>query len=290
MKIQNFEVVKLDLPGGKKIFVNPRNIEVEDFMGMVTLTLPSGKVYSFARHTPPARTVLAILESHQISLSGDNEPEPKSDPAPETDSPGPGKHASLKTPPLSADLKSSVRQILDENWIDKRSGYFAVASPDATGRLLEHRVERKESDGRSKVVCDCWTFISESVKDPNFRCDHILALKEFLLRQNEPEAVTTVELPAQASAKIEHIGGKWICHHRTQQRIQILIGKILIHPARDVKTDQESIFAQIRWKTGNKSAPEKMSQETAETIEKWLEKWLADLDAKKEELKAPRAA
>ncbi|HEX8423513.1 MAG TPA: Rad52/Rad22 family DNA repair protein, partial [Pyrinomonadaceae bacterium] len=63
---------------------------------------------------------------------------------------------------------------------------FRVTTPSLRGKRSSYEVWR---DDAGKVRCSCLEFEEQSVEDPTFRCEHVLAVKHSLLARNT-EAVT----------------------------------------------------------------------------------------------------
>ena len=86
--------------------------------------------------------------------------------------------------------------------VNREGDRFRVTTPSLRGRRSSYEVWRDEA---GKVRCSCLEFEEQSVADPGFRCEHILAVKHSLLQKNS-EAVTkrpttTNEPAATAEAK-----------------------------------------------------------------------------------------
>src|SRR5918997_1231054 len=87
--------------------------------------------------------------------------------------------------------------------VNREGDRFRVTTPSLRGRRSSYEVWR---DDAGKVRCSCLEFEEQSVSEPGFRCEHILAVKHSLLQKNS-EAVTkqpttaTNEPAAAAEAK-----------------------------------------------------------------------------------------
>jgi predicted nucleic acid-binding Zn finger protein len=64
----------------------------------------------------------------------------------------------------------------------KRDGEkFVVSTPSLRGNQKSYNVSRTPE---GKIKCTCLEFEAETLLDPGFRCEHILAVKEALVRKN----------------------------------------------------------------------------------------------------------
>src|SRR5687768_2924966 len=70
--------------------------------------------------------------------------------------------------------------------VNREGDRFRVTTPSLRGRRSSYEVWRDEA---GKVRCSCLEFEEQSVSEPTFRCEHILAVKHSLLQKNS-EAVT----------------------------------------------------------------------------------------------------
>jgi hypothetical protein len=78
---------------------------------------------------------------------------------------------------------------------------FKVATPTMRGRQSSYEVWR---DAQGKVRCSCLEFAEFAGADATFRCEHILAVKHTLLKQNKPAADSGQ--PAAESHTVAAIG------------------------------------------------------------------------------------
>lgn len=61
----------------------------------------------------------------------------------------------------------------------KRDGdVFTVSTPSLRGHQTNYKVGRNSN---GKIYCTCLEFEDEERRDPSFRCEHILAVKNFLV-------------------------------------------------------------------------------------------------------------
>lgn len=82
----------------------------------------------------------------------------------------------------------------------KREGdRFRVTTPTLRGRRSSYEVWRDEA---GRVRCSCLEFEEQVAEQPNFRCEHILAVKHALVAKNS-EAVVKQPAPAAAAAAAE---------------------------------------------------------------------------------------
>ena len=79
--------------------------------------------------------------------------------------------------------------------VTREGDRFRVTTPSLRGKRSSYEVWR---DDAGKVRCSCLEFEEQSVEDPTFRCEHVLAVKHSLLAKNS-EAVT--KQPPQAAAR-----------------------------------------------------------------------------------------
>jgi hypothetical protein len=70
--------------------------------------------------------------------------------------------------------------------VTREGDRFRVTTPSLRGKRSSYEVWR---DDAGKVRCSCLEFEEQSVEDPTFRCEHVLAVKHSLLAKNS-EAVT----------------------------------------------------------------------------------------------------
>src|ERR687894_195970 len=70
--------------------------------------------------------------------------------------------------------------------VTREGDRFRVTTPSLRGKRSSYEVWR---DDAGKVRCSCLEFEEQSVEDPTFRCEHVLAVKHSLLARNS-EAVT----------------------------------------------------------------------------------------------------
>jgi hypothetical protein len=70
--------------------------------------------------------------------------------------------------------------------VTREGDRFRVTTPSLRGKRNSYEVWR---DDAGKVRCSCLEFEEQSVEDPTFRCEHVLAVKHSLLAKNS-EAVT----------------------------------------------------------------------------------------------------
>ncbi|HEY0101725.1 MAG TPA: Rad52/Rad22 family DNA repair protein [Pyrinomonadaceae bacterium] len=70
--------------------------------------------------------------------------------------------------------------------VTREGDRFLVTTPSLRGKRSSYEVWR---DDAGKVRCSCLEFEEQSVEDPTFRCEHVLAVKHSLLARNT-EAVT----------------------------------------------------------------------------------------------------
>lgn len=80
--------------------------------------------------------------------------------------------------------------------VTREGDRFRVTTPSLRGKRSSYEVWR---DDAGKVRCSCLEFEEQSVEDPTFRCEHILAVKHSLLAKNS-EAVTKQQ-PQTAAAR-----------------------------------------------------------------------------------------
>ncbi|HYG79387.1 MAG TPA: Rad52/Rad22 family DNA repair protein, partial [Pyrinomonadaceae bacterium] len=79
--------------------------------------------------------------------------------------------------------------------VTREGDRFRVATPTLRGRTSRYEVWRDET---GRVRCSCLEFEEAASQDPQFRCEHILAVKHSLLAKNT-EAVTKQQ-PSQPEA------------------------------------------------------------------------------------------
>src|ERR1044071_9049192 len=82
--------------------------------------------------------------------------------------------------------------------VTREGDRFRVATPTLRGRTSRYEVWR---DDVGRVRCSCLEFEEAASQDPQFRCEHILAVKHSLLAKNT-EAVTRQQ-PSQPAAVAE---------------------------------------------------------------------------------------
>jgi hypothetical protein len=70
--------------------------------------------------------------------------------------------------------------------VTREGDRFRVTTPSLRGKRSSYEVWR---DDAGKVRCSCLEFEEQSIEDPTFRCEHVLAVKHSLLARNT-EAVT----------------------------------------------------------------------------------------------------
>ncbi|HEY9402741.1 MAG TPA: Rad52/Rad22 family DNA repair protein [Pyrinomonadaceae bacterium] len=80
--------------------------------------------------------------------------------------------------------------------VTREGDRFRVTTPSLRGKRSSYEVWR---DDAGKVRCSCLEFEEQSVEDPTFRCEHVLAVKHSLLAKNS-EAVTKQQPQAAARA------------------------------------------------------------------------------------------
>ncbi|HLL14539.1 MAG TPA: Rad52/Rad22 family DNA repair protein, partial [Pyrinomonadaceae bacterium] len=80
--------------------------------------------------------------------------------------------------------------------VTREGDRFRVTTPSLRGKRSSYEVWR---DDAGKVRCSCLEFEEQSVADPTFRCEHVLAVKHSLLAKNS-EAVTKQQPQAAARA------------------------------------------------------------------------------------------
>ena len=78
--------------------------------------------------------------------------------------------------------------------VTREGDRFSVATPTLRGRTSKYEVWRDEA---GRVRCSCLEFEEAASADPQFRCEHILAVKHSLLAKNS-EAVTKQPPPQPA--------------------------------------------------------------------------------------------
>jgi hypothetical protein len=85
--------------------------------------------------------------------------------------------------------------------VNREGDRFRVTTPSLRGRRSSYEVWRDDS---GKVRCSCLEFEEQSVAEPGFRCEHILAVKHSLLQKNS-EAVTKqpTKTPESSAAQTE---------------------------------------------------------------------------------------
>ncbi|HEY0379341.1 MAG TPA: Rad52/Rad22 family DNA repair protein [Pyrinomonadaceae bacterium] len=81
--------------------------------------------------------------------------------------------------------------------VTREGDRFRVATPTLRGRTSRYEVWR---DDVGRVRCSCLEFEEAASQDPQFRCEHILAVKHSLLAKNT-EAVTKQQ-PSQPAATV----------------------------------------------------------------------------------------
>ncbi|HEX8635431.1 MAG TPA: Rad52/Rad22 family DNA repair protein [Pyrinomonadaceae bacterium] len=81
--------------------------------------------------------------------------------------------------------------------VTREGDRFRVTTPSLRGKRSSYEVWR---DDAGKVRCSCLEFEEQSVEDPTFRCEHVLAVKHSLLAKNS-EAVTK-QPPQTAAARV----------------------------------------------------------------------------------------
>jgi hypothetical protein len=85
--------------------------------------------------------------------------------------------------------------------VNREGDRFRVTTPSLRGRRSSYEVWRDEA---GKVRCSCLEFEEQSVSEPSFRCEHILAVKHSLLQKTseavtkQPPIQTTTDEPAAA--------------------------------------------------------------------------------------------
>lgn len=62
--------------------------------------------------------------------------------------------------------------------VSREGDIFKVASPSLRGRCVTYEVRRNEA---GKVICSCLEFEESIQETPDYRCEHILAVKHHLL-------------------------------------------------------------------------------------------------------------
>lgn len=75
--------------------------------------------------------------------------------------------------------------------VSREENKFRVMTPGLRGRSVSYEVWR---DARGKVRCTCLEFEEMSVENFSYRCEHILAVKHFILAKNNKPEATTAEL------------------------------------------------------------------------------------------------
>lgn len=83
------------------------------------------------------------------------------------------------------------KSIVAMGLVKREDNMFYVSTPSLRGKQVTYKVWRND---KGKVVCDCLEFESEFPSNPNFRCEHILAIKFYLEAKNQEtnaEAVST---------------------------------------------------------------------------------------------------
>ncbi|HEY1403107.1 MAG TPA: SWIM zinc finger family protein [Pyrinomonadaceae bacterium] len=80
--------------------------------------------------------------------------------------------------------------------VTREGDRFRVTTPSLRGKRSSYEVWR---DDAGKVRCSCLEFEEQSVEDPTFRCEHVLAVKHSLLAKNS-EAVTKQQPQTAARA------------------------------------------------------------------------------------------
>lgn len=100
------------------------------------------------------------------------------------------------TTTLTHDKKAIMRDkraqgIADMGLVSREDDKFSVMTPGLRGRSVAYQVWR---DVKGKVRCSCLEFEEMSAQETAFRCEHILAVKHFILAKNNKPEATTAEL------------------------------------------------------------------------------------------------
>lgn len=110
----------------------------------------------------------------------------------------------MTTAIIANDKKAIIRDkraqgIAAMGLVSREEHKFRVMTPGLRGRSVSYEVWR---DAKGKVRCSCLEFEEMSAQDLSFRCEHILAVKHFILsKSNKPEA-TTAELISSESETV----------------------------------------------------------------------------------------
>lgn len=78
-------------------------------------------------------------------------------------------------------IERRAKSIAAMGLVNREGNKFIVSTPSLRGHQISQTVSRNE---QGKVVCNCLQFEEYYPQDANFRCEHILAVKFYLVRQN----------------------------------------------------------------------------------------------------------
>ncbi|MBC7930641.1 MAG: SWIM zinc finger family protein [Rubrivivax sp.] len=81
--------------------------------------------------------------------------------------------------------------------VNREADRFRVTTPTLRGRRASYEVWRDEA---GKVRCTCLEFEEQSATEPNYRCEHILAVKHAVLNKSTEAAATATKPSAKETA------------------------------------------------------------------------------------------
>lgn len=169
-------------------------------------------------------------------------------------------------------LAGQVSEIIKNGWIQTEPGAssieYLVQSLDHRNEIVKNIVYR---NFKKRLVCNCREFIEEFQVNENFdfQCQHILAVEISIF--NKPVDFDDLENKRQSRFAI-----KWRCHHLTRRKIERLMEQISNHPQ---GMSDDDLRRKIREVTGDKHAPEDLSEEGAERLVPELEKLFSEIES-----------
>lgn len=100
--------------------------------------------------------------------------------------------------------------------VSREDNKFRVMTPGLRGRSVSYEVWR---DAKGKVRCTCLEFEEMSVESFSYRCEHILAVKHFILAKNDKPQATTAELiSGESETVVQQYKQDEIASETVQQR------------------------------------------------------------------------
>lgn len=88
----------------------------------------------------------------------------------------------LKLHPITDKKNNRAKSIAAMGLVRKEGHTYKVSTPSLKGQQATYTISRNE---QGKIICDCIEFESEIEENPEFQCEHYLAVKYYLQEQNK---------------------------------------------------------------------------------------------------------